>query len=268
MKSIVITGASSGIGRATAKKFAKEGWKVAATMRSPQNETELGDMENISIYQLDVTDIASVEKAAASIIEDFGTVDTILNNAGYAISGLFETATPEEIHHQFDVNVYGVMNVMRAFLPHFRGNKAGEFLNVTSFGGVIGFPLVSIYNSTKFAIEGLSEAMSHELRAIGVKVKMIEPGIILTDFYGRSMNRTSMPGFDEYNEALGRYASRMNLEGSTPEYCADGIFAAATDDSGQMRFPVGEDAVQQIAAKKQMGDVAFLDMLYKGTLGE
>ena len=268
MKSIVITGASSGIGRATAKKFASEGWKVAATMRNPQNETELGDMENVTVYQLDVTDIASVEKAATSIIEDFGRVDTVLNNAGYAISGLFETATPEEIHHQFHVNVYGVMNVMRAFLPHFRANKSGEFLNITSFGGVIGFPLVSIYNSTKYAVEGLTEAMSHELKAIGVKVKLIEPGIILTDFYGRSMNRTSKPGFDEYNEALGRYASRVSIEGSTAEYCAEGIFAAARDESGQMRFPIGEDAVQQIAAKKAMGDVPFLDMLYKATLGE
>ena len=119
MKTIVITGASSGIGKATAKHFAQQGWKVAATMRKPENETELGDMDNISLYQLDVTDQGSIDNAAAQILRDYETVDVVLNNAGYGLAGPFEAASVEQIRRQFDTNVFGLMEVTRAFLPHF-----------------------------------------------------------------------------------------------------------------------------------------------------
>jgi len=132
MKTIVITGSSSGIGKATAKYFAQQGWKVVATMRKPQDETELNQIENISLYPLDVTDEASVVDASQQIIRDFGVVDVVLNNAGYAVAGAFEAATPEQIQSQFNTNVFGLMNLTRAFLPHFRANRAGLFLNAPS----------------------------------------------------------------------------------------------------------------------------------------
>lgn len=149
MKSIVITGSSSGIGKATAKYFANKGWKVAATMRTPEKETELNLINGISLYQLDVTDEDSITQATERILADFGTVDVVLNNAGYGLMGPFEAATREQVKQQFDTNVFGLMSVTRAFLPHFRSNKAGLFLNVSSIGGRITFPFISLYHSTK-----------------------------------------------------------------------------------------------------------------------
>jgi NADP-dependent 3-hydroxy acid dehydrogenase YdfG len=149
MKTIVITGSSSGIGQATAKHFAAQGWQVAATMRRPENETELAEIDNIKLYQLDVTDQASIDKAAAQILNDFETVNVVLNNAGYGLAGPVEAATPAQIRRQFDTNVFGLMEVTRAFLPHFRANKAGMFINVSSIGGRITYPFTSLYHSTK-----------------------------------------------------------------------------------------------------------------------
>jgi NADP-dependent 3-hydroxy acid dehydrogenase YdfG len=160
MKTIVITGSSSGIGQATAKHFAEQGWKVAATMRTPENETELNQIQGISLYALDVTDETSVANAAQQILSDFETVNVVLNNAGYAAAGPFEAATPEQVERQFDTNVIGLMRVTKAFLPHFRANNAGLFLNVSSIGGRVTFPFISLYHSTKWAVEGFSESLS------------------------------------------------------------------------------------------------------------
>ena len=137
MKTIVITGSSSGIGKATAKYFAGQGWNVAATLRKPADEVELNHVENVSLYELDVTNGAAVENATRQILSDFGTVDVVLNNAGYGLMGAFEAATEEQIKSQFDTNVFGLMRVTRAFLPHFRANGAGLFLNAPNEGGVI-----------------------------------------------------------------------------------------------------------------------------------
>lgn len=122
MKTIVITGASSGIGKATARHFAAQGWQVAATMRKPEKETELSVIDGIRLYQLDVTQQASIDSATAQILAEYGTVDVVLNNAGYGLVGVFEATTPEQIHRQFNTNVFGLMAVTRAFLPHFRAN--------------------------------------------------------------------------------------------------------------------------------------------------
>jgi len=264
MKSIVITGASSGIGKATAKYFAEQGWKVAATMRKPENETELNQLENVSIYQLDVTDDASINKAAESIISDFGTVDVLLNNAGYGLAGAFEAASKEKIKRQFDTNVFGLMEVTRAFLPHFRSNKAGVIMNVSSIGGLITFPFISLYHSTKWAVEGFSESLSYELGELGIQVKIIEPGGVSTDFGGRSMDFAMNPELEDYNEALGIFQQKMSdrqasgLGASTAEYLAEEIFKAATDGKNQLRYLVGEDAHQMYAMRQEHGDDGFI----------
>jgi len=261
MKTIAITGASSGIGKATAKYFAQQGWKVAATMRRPENETELTGLENISVYQLDVTDNQSIAAAAEQIIADFGTVDVVLNNAGYGLAGPFEAATPEQIRRQFDTNVFGLMEVTRAFLPHFRANKAGLFMNVSSIGGLITFPFISLYHSTKWAVEGFSESLGYELGELGIQVKIIEPGGVTTDFGGRSMDIAMPETLPGYGAALGKFqANRENsgLSYSTAEFLAEGIFAAATDGKTQMRYLIGPDAEQTYALRKQVGDDAFI----------
>lgn len=260
MNTIVITGASSGIGKAAAKYFAEQEWRVAATMRKPEDATDLGEIANIQLYQLDVTVQASIDRAVAQILGDFGTVDAVLNNAGYALSGPFEAATPEQIRHQFDTNVFGLMEVTRAFLPHFRANKAGLFLNVSSIGGRITFPLVSLYHSTKWAIEGFSESLAFELGELGIQVKLIEPGGVSSDFGGRSMVYAMPTDLPEYMPLAQKVLAAFQSRGpaSTAEQIAAGIYAAATDGKPQLRYLLGEDAQQTFALRQQVGDDAFM----------
>jgi NAD(P)-dependent dehydrogenase (short-subunit alcohol dehydrogenase family) len=261
MKSIVITGSSSGIGKATAKYFAAQGWQVAATMRKPEDETKLNQIKNISLYQLDVADNVSIASAAAQILSNFGTVDVVLNNAGYGLAGPFEAATPQQIRRQFDTNVFGLMEVTRAFLPHFRANKAGMFLNVSSIGGLITFPYVSLYHSTKWAVEGFSESLSYELGELGIQVKIIEPGGVATDFGGRSMDFAMPDTLPAYAESVQKFmAARANSgsAASTAEFLAEEIYKAATDGKNQLRYLIGADAEQTYAMRQQVGDDAFI----------
>ena len=260
MKTLVITGSSSGIGKATAKHFAAQGWKVAATMRKPENDTELNQLENISLYALDVTDETAVSNAAAQIINDFGTVDVVLNNAGYGLAGPFEAASTEQIKRQFDTNVFGLMSVTRAFLPHFRANKAGMFLNVSSIGGLITYPLVSLYHSSKWAVEGFSESLAFELRELGIQVKLIEPGGVSTDFGGRSMTFAMPSELPDYVPIAQKVMSAFQSRGSasTAEQIATGIYDATTDGKAQLRYLLGDDAQQTYAMRQQVGDDAFI----------
>ena len=261
MKSIVITGSSSGIGKATAKYFAAQGWKVAATMRKPEKETELTQIENVSLYQLDVTDQESIERAAAQILNDFERVDVVLNNAGYGLMGPFEAATREQIKQQFDTNVFGLMEVTRVFLPHFRANRAGMFLNVSSIGGRITFPLISLYHSSKWAVEGYSESLFYELGELGIVVKIIEPGGVATDFGGRSLDFAMPNENPDYQEMVGKFMAAVGNSGlaaSTAEQIAQGIYEAATDGKAQLRYLLGDDAKQTYARREQIGDEAFV----------
>ena len=261
MKSIVITGSSSGIGKATAKYFAQEDWKVAATMRKPENETELNQIENVSLYALDVTNEASITGATEQILSDFGTVDVVLNNAGYGLMGAFEAASPEQIKRQFDTNVFGLMSVTRAFLPHFRANGTGMFLNVSSIGGLITFPFISLYHSTKWAVEGFSESLAYELSQFGIQVKIIEPGGVDTDFGGRSMAFTTKEGLTAYDEAMEKFRENIAKSGlgrSTAEHLAEAIYSATTDGKNQLRYVIGPDAEQLYGMRQANGDDAFI----------
>lgn len=261
MKTIVITGASSGIGLATAKHFAKQGWNVAATMRTPEKDSELGGLENVKLYKLDVTDSGSIALARDAIMNDFEQVDVVLNNAGYGLAGPFEAATKEQIKRQFDTNVFGLMEVTRAFLPHFRANKAGLFLNVSSIGGRITFPLISLYHSTKWAVEGFSESLWYELGELGIGVKIIEPGGVDTDFGGRSMDFAMPETLPDYGDMVTKFQTAMQSSGlaaSTAEFLAEGIYNAATDGKAQLRYLIGPDAEQMYDMRKQVGDDAFM----------
>ena len=261
MKTIVITGSSSGIGKATAKYFAEQGWKVAATMRKPENETELNQLKNVSLYALDVTDETSIATATEQILNDFGTVDVVLNNAGYALMGPFEAASPEEIKQQFDTNVFGLMSVTRTFLPHFRANGAGMFLNVSSIGGLITFPLMSLYHSTKWAVEGFSESVAYELGQLGIQVKIIEPGGVATDFGGRSMAYAAKEGLTAYDETVATFQENIansGMQSSSAEFLAKGIYNAVTDGKTQLRYLIGPDAEQFYGMRKQVGADAFI----------
>lgn len=262
-QTILITGASSGIGKETAKYFAGQGWNVAATMRNPQNEEELSKIENIKLYQLDVTDIDSIHKTVFETIEDFGKIDVLLNNAGYGLLGAFEAASEEQIKRQFDTNLFGLFNVTKSLLPHFRENKNGTFINVSSVGGLLTFPFFSLYHSTKWAVDGFSESLSYELKQFGIKVKLIEPGGVRTDFGARSMDMANQEFAKEYEELFNKFSVKMgelmtSENTSSPEYIAEKIFEAATDGSDKLRYLLGKDAEQYVEMRKQLGDQEYM----------
>ncbi len=261
-KTILITGASAGIGKATAAHFHDRGWNVIATMRTPENEQELAGRENVLVPRLDVLDLDSISKAVQAGIEAFGRIDVLLNNAGYGAYGPLEAFPRENIVRQFNTNVIGLLDVTRAVLPHFRENGAGVIINVSSIGGKMTFPLGSLYHGTKFAVEGISEALSYEAEAIGVKVKIVEPGMIATDFAGRSFDFQNDPAMPEYQGVVGKvmqvFASGAEMQPSPPELVAEVIYGAATDDSNQMRYRAGADAHQLLDARRAMEEDAFI----------
>jgi len=263
-KTIVITGASSGIGKATAKYFAERGWNVAATMRQPERERELDEIESINLYELDVTVNESIEKAYESIYSDYGKVDVLLNNAGCGLVGPFELMSDEQIRRQFEVNVFGIFNVTRAFLPHFRENREGMIINISSMAGKVTVPLTSLYNACKFAVEGFSEALSYEMNQFGIKVKLVEPGRIATDFRGRSLDLACLKHTDEYQAYVDNCVgvdrnSRGN--GIEPLEAAKVIFEAVNDDKNQFRYVVGDDAKQFINFKEKNSDEEYMKLI-------
>ncbi|WP_235689709.1 SDR family oxidoreductase [Fulvivirga lutea] len=264
MKTIFITGASSGIGRSTTEYFQKKGWNVAATMRSPEKYEDLAKMENVHLYKLDVTDQQSIDSAIDAAISDFGQIDVLVNNAGYGLVGAFEASTNEQIRRQFDTNVFGLMNVTRAILPHFRKNKAGIVINIASVGGRITFPLYSLYHGTKWAVEGFSESLHYELKQFGIKVKLIEPGAIKTDFYDRSMDLMKAENLEEYDKYVNGTFNTMQKVGANapgPIVVAKKIYKAATDSGYKMRYPVGSGAPFLLFLKRVLPNNWFFAMV-------
>jgi NAD(P)-dependent dehydrogenase (short-subunit alcohol dehydrogenase family) len=182
----------------------RPGWNVIATMRSPERETELSALERVLVTRLDVQDSGSITAAVTAGIERFGRIGVLLNNAGYGAYGVLEAIPAEKIRRQFDVNVLGLLETTKAVLPHLRANGGGTIANISSIGGKVTFPLGTPYHGTKFAVEGLSEALHYELAAIGVAVKIVEPGFVDTDFAGRSFDFTNDENLAEYHERAAR----------------------------------------------------------------
>lgn len=264
MNTIFITGASSGIGRATAKHFAEKGWNVVATMRSPEQETELITLDNVLVLKLDVEKETTIQTALAKAIERFGTIDVLLNNAGYGTMGLIEAATEGQIRRQFEVNVFGLIRMTKAMLPHFRSNQKGMLINISSMGGKVTFPTMSLYHSSKFAVEGFSESVSYELASQNIKVKLIEPGAIHTDFGGRSMEFFYNDDLTDYKLFTAAFRAKLgDMEkqpayASPPEMVAETIYQAATDGTSQFRYIVGDDAKMLIQMKENTDEEEYL----------
>ncbi len=260
-KTIFITGASSGIGKATAKLFQSKGWNVIATMRNPENEKELKELDHVLVVQLDVLDLDSIQKAFAAGVQKFGSVDVVLNNAGYGAYGPLESFSREKIIRQFNTNVIGLLDVTQTVLPHFRQNKKGIIINISSIGGKMTFPLGSLYHGTKFAVEGISESLNYEVEAFGGQVKIVEPGMIATDFGGRSFDFSNDGTIAEYQNIVNALMTAMPTmaENASPaSLVADVIFEAATDGKKQLRYTAGEDAKILVANRQQYDDATFI----------
>ncbi len=264
-RTILITGASSGIGKASAELFHAKGWNVVATMRHPENETELTALPNVLVTRLDVQDQASIDEAVGAGIARFGRIDLLLNNAGYGQNGIFEATSREKIREQFDVNLFGVMDVTRAVLPHFREQKGGAIINVSSGAGLFTLPTLSIYCASKFALEGFTEALSYELGALGISVKSVIPhgGVSATSFQARAAESFAAdPTLADYDAFLDHakraFADMVVARMMSASDVAAVIYEAATDGSDRLRYLVGDDARGFIKARTELDDQAYV----------
>ncbi|GAA4309884.1 SDR family oxidoreductase [Mucilaginibacter gynuensis] len=253
-KTIFITGASSGIGKATAKLFADKGWNVIATMRKPENEQELNLLENVTLLPLDVTNLAQIRETTQKALE-LDDIDVVFNNAGYVLLGPLEANTDEQIVAQMETNFLGVIRVTQAFIPYFREKKSGLFITNGSSAGLMGFPVSSMYDASKWAIEGWSESLSYELNEQGIGIKTIEPGMVATDIGSRAV----FVGHPAYETLMNKFTKIMTGAEyiSTPEQIAEVVYEAATDGKNTLRYVCGDDAKNLYAQRLAEGDEAF-----------
>ena len=267
---VLITGASSGFGRLTTKKFQSEGWNVVATMRSPEKEQELDQLDHVIVAKLDVTDPASIAEAVRQAIDTFGSIDVVVNNAGYGGHAVFEQATDEGIRTMYDTNVFGVMNVSRAVLPLMRKQKSGCVINVTSMAGILGAPTISVYASTKHAVEGLTEAMAFEYQPLNIAVKSVLPGAYPTTRFNTNTDDDLKNGDEELvahaqklHAHLQGVANQMAAQGgkeADPQEVADKIYECATSET-PTHNPVGADAEMLVEMMNAASRQSFLDQL-------
>jgi len=264
-KTVLITGASSGIGRETALRFQREGWHVAATMRSPEKETELNRLAGVICPALDVTRPDTIARAIDETLQAFGRIDAVVNNAGYGLIGAFETFSEEQIERQFQTNVFGLMAVTRAVLPQFRAQRDGVFVNVASFAGRSIFPMYSVYHASKWAVEGFSDSLQYEVRPYGIRVKIIEPGIVKTEFWGRSTDRANVTGVTAYDEGqpvLDLIDEAAGIIATQPADVADAIWRATHDTSARQRYVIGLDAHLTLFARKVLSDGMYRTLMH------
>jgi NAD(P)-dependent dehydrogenase (short-subunit alcohol dehydrogenase family) len=252
-KTIFITGASSGLGKSTAKLFQSKGWRVIGTMRNPENKTELNKLKDVILLPLDVSNqdqiISVIEK-----VNHLYSVDVVMNNAGYGLIGVLESLDDEQIQRQITTNLLGVIRVSKAFTSHFRERRSGMFINITSTFGLIGFPMCSVYSATKFAIDGFSESMAYELAQFGIQVKVIAPGGMQTDFAVRSMETGQHDAYEKLTAEVSKGYSPEKIGNYTKvEDIAEIVYQSATDNKNQLRYVAGNDANQLYDERIKLG---------------
>ena len=257
MKTIFITGASAGLGKATAKLFAARGWKVIATMRNPEKETELNQLAEVMLLPLDVTHAEQISSAVQLACEH-GQIDVVFNNAGYGLMGALEATSMDKISNQIHTNLLGPIQIMKEFIPHFRANNGGIFINTTSIGGLLSFPFSSVYHATKWGMEGFSESMTYELAQFGIQVKTVAPGGIATDYSRRSI---SLNHHEAYEKNFEKMLNMLDGEGgsrfSSAAEIAEVVYQAATDKKDQLRYIAGPDAIQLYENRLKAGAENF-----------
>lgn len=265
-KTVLITGTSSGFGEAAVRRFAAEGWNVIATLRDPAAAPAFpGD---VLITRLDVQDPVSIDSAIAEGIARFGAIDVLVNNAGFGLHGFFETTPRDRILAQFDVNVFGLMDVTRAVLPHMRARRSGVILNVTSGAGAFGLPMISLYAASKFAVEGFSESLMHEVAPFGIAVKLIEPGGVTETRFGlrAGTEAAAATRIEDYAPLATRAADvfralSQSRSLGTSEEVAGVIFAAASDGRDQLRYIATEGIRPWVNARREAGEDTYLAMM-------
>jgi NAD(P)-dependent dehydrogenase (short-subunit alcohol dehydrogenase family) len=256
MKTIFITGASTGLGKASAKLFQSKGWKVIATMRKPENETELNLLENVILLPLDVTNIDQVRQTVEKAI-NLGDVDIVFNNAGYGLIGPVESNSEQQIRSQFETNFFGAVWVIQEFIPHFKIKRGGLFINTTSLCGLTSNPQSAIYNASKWAMQGLAESMSYDLAQFGIGIKNIAPGGIKTEFT-KGMQVTEDKAYEAtMAKMMEGFQDGTLMEFTEPSKIAEVVYRAATDGEDQLTYPAGNDALRLYAKRLAQGPEAY-----------
>ncbi|MEV5747527.1 SDR family oxidoreductase [Actinoallomurus sp. NPDC052308] len=257
-----ITGTSTGLGRAIADAALARGDRVVATARDPQSVKDLVERapELVRAVALDVTDPAQVTAAVGTAIEEFGRIDVLVNNARHGLIGALEELSSEQIDAVLATNVLGVIGVTRAVLPHMRARRRGHIVQMSSVGGAVGNPGHSIYATSKFALEGMSEALAGEVGPLGIRVTIVEPGPFRTDFAGRSM-RFADP-IDDYRDTPAgalrrRFSDQDGVQPNDPVKAAEAIVKAVDEPDSPLRLPLGPEAVERIRQKlrRQLADL-------------
>lgn len=257
VKTIFITGVSSGLGAATACLFADKGWNVVGTVRRLEDGVPWQNRQNVRILKLDVSDAAAVAGIADKALAAFGRIDVVVNNAGYFQMGPLETTTMEQIRAQYETNVFGLIGVTKAFLPHLRAQGSGLFINIASVSAENGYPFGSVYSSTKAAVTTLTEALNVELAPVGLSAKAVLPGLHATRIFTKIDVAASVP--DGYRTLLRQFIGMQQaVRGSEPEVVAKVVWNAATDGrDDRVRYYAGPDATSVPLAKRFMGAAGY-----------
>jgi NAD(P)-dependent dehydrogenase (short-subunit alcohol dehydrogenase family) len=272
----LVTGSSSGIGLETSLLLARNGFKTFATMRNIDKGKEVSAIASreklpIRIVQLDVTDDISVNKAIEKIVsESGGRIDVLVNNAGYALGGAFEDSSLDEIKSQFETNVFGLIRVTQAVLPIMRKQRSGNIVNISSGAGRAGYPGASVYVSSKFAIEGLSESIAFELEPFGIRVILVEPGVVRTNFSNAMViaKKTQDP-HSPYSQLMQKMSAnwqQMTENGSDVKLVAQVVLDAIKSKEPQLRYVAGKDMEAWAEARKSMSDSQYYNMMKQNLL--
>lgn len=262
----VVTGSSSGIGYATALALARSGYLTFATMRNPAKGADLGKAAEeeklpVRVEQLDITDPDSIQDFMAKISQSAGRIDVLVNNAGYFSLGPLEDLTVKEIQDQLDTNLLGTIRVTQQALPFMRAQKSGTIVNVSSVVGRFGLPGMSAYVASKFALEGLSESLAHEVEPFGIKVILVEPGVVKTKVFDNTVvGKNAMREGSPYSGMLGSLNATFGTlreHASTSEQVASVIVQSISSPKPRLRYLVGQDAAAWIEKKGTMSDEQF-----------
>ena len=277
-KVAIVTGSSTGIGYATSLLLARNRFHTYATMRNIEKSGDIQQIANkerlpLQVIQLDVNDIASIRNSIEKVESENERIDVLVNNAGYGLIGAFEDLSAEEIKSQFETNFFGVIRLTQQVLPIMRKQKSGTIVNVSSGAGRIGFPGMSAYVSSKFALEGLSESMSYELEPFGIKVIIIEPGVIRTNFKKnsviskKSLDNSSISPYSSIIQKMDASISSIIEHATPPEEVAKAILHAVTSNNPELRYLVGNDMIMMAETKKSMSDEDFRKMMMQSIIG-
>jgi short-subunit dehydrogenase len=271
----LLTGCSSGIGYETAVMLARNGFHIYATMRNTKKSDSLRELIrkeklSLNILELDVNDDASIENTINRINSDAKRIDVLINNAGYGLIGFFEDLTLDEIRSQFETNFFGILNITKKIIPIMRLQKSGTIINISSGAGQVGFPGISAYVSTKFAIEGFSESLMYELFPFGIKVVIIEPGVSKTNFFRNCIvSKQSMKKSSPYSRSLDKIYRNIELmqeHATYPIDVAKVILQVLGDIQPRQRYIVGNDVAMILEAKKNLSDIEFKKMMMQNII--